>query len=197
MRSEHEPLISSDGSPCCLARFISQFSNDVNDGRCTCSALKDKYAMNIRPTKPEDIFGLKEVLDSTGIFPSEMLPEMVSSFFDDLASTDQWLTCEHDGKVVGFCYASLEQMTENTWNMLAIAVHASVQGGGCGSAIVGALENALRSRGGRLLIVDTSGKDEFAQTRAFYRKNGYAEEARIRDFWSAGDDKIVFWKRLL
>ncbi|MEO1249198.1 MAG: GNAT family N-acetyltransferase, partial [Pseudomonadota bacterium] len=30
----------------------------------------------------------------------------------------------------------------------------------------------------------------------FYRRCGYVEEARIRDFWSAGDDKIVFWKAL-
>jgi len=47
------------------------------------------------------------------------------------------------------------------------------------------------------LIANTSGVDEFAQTRAFYFKNGYAEEARIRDFWDAGDDKIVFWKSLV
>jgi hypothetical protein len=46
------------------------------------------------------------------------------------------------------------------------------------------------------LIADTSGTDDFAPTRAFYRKNGYAEEARIRDFWAKGDDKVVFWTAL-
>lgn len=67
---------------------------------------------------------------------------------------------------------------------------------GCGGAIAKHLEAELKERGQRILIADTSGTDEFAQTREFYRKNGYAEEARIRDFWAAGDDKVVFWKSL-
>jgi ribosomal protein S18 acetylase RimI-like enzyme len=58
------------------------------------------------------------------------------------------------------------------------------------------LEADLRAKGARILIADTSGSDEFTQTRAFYRKNGYSEEARIRDFWADGDDKVVFWKSL-
>lgn len=41
-----------------------------------------------------------------------------------------------------------------------------------------------------------SGLDSFELTRSFYRKNGYDEEARIRDFYRAGDDKIVFRKAL-
>ena len=37
---------------------------------------------------------------------------------------------------------------------------------------------------------------EFAQTCAFYVKQGYAEEACIGEFYEAGADKIVFWKKL-
>jgi ribosomal protein S18 acetylase RimI-like enzyme len=36
----------------------------------------------------------------------------------------------------------------------------------------------------------------FERPRAFYRKNGYIEEARIREFYEAGADKVVFWKHL-
>ena len=52
-------------------------------------------------------------------------------------------------------------------------------------------------RGGRLLPVETSGGEEFEYVRAFYRKSGYDEEARIREFYKAGDDKIVFRKALV
>ena len=46
-------------------------------------------------------------------------------------------------------------------------------------------------------LIETSGVPDFAAQRAFYAGLGYHEEARIRDFYAAGDDKIVFWKRLV
>lgn len=152
--------------------------------------------MNIRPTKQRDIPALQEVLDGTALFPREMLPDMLGGFLSDNESEDVWLTCEVDGKAIGFCYAVPEQLAEGAWNMLAIAVLPNLQGSGSGRAITTHLEAELRARGARILIADTSGTDDFAETRAFYRKNGYAEEARIRDFWAPGDDKIVFWKSL-
>lgn len=152
--------------------------------------------MKIRPTKQGDIVALQEVLKGTELFPSEMLPDMVSGYLTDDESTDIWLTCEAKGKAIGFCYAVPEELAEGAWNMLAIAVLPTQQGGGCGGAIAKHLEAELRERGQRILIADTSGANEFARTREFYRKNGYTEEARIRDFWATGDDKIVFWKSL-
>lgn len=49
----------------------------------------------------------------------------------------------------------------------------------------------------RVLLVETSELPEFERTRAFYRTNGYAEETRIREFYAAGEDKVVFWKALM
>jgi hypothetical protein len=54
----------------------------------------------------------------------------------------------------------------------------------------------LVARGARLLIIETSGLASFERTRAFYRALGYDEEARIREFFKAGDDKVVFRKAL-
>lgn len=80
--------------------------------------------------------------------------------------------------------------------MLAIAVAPGQHRSGAGSALVAKLEAVLRDRGHRILIAETSGLPEFERARNFYRQNSYAEEARIRDFWARGDDKIVFWKAL-
>ena len=152
--------------------------------------------MNVRPSRSTDIADLQRVADETELFPGEMLPDMINGFLSRGDAEDLWLSCEMHGDVIGFCYAVPEQLTEGTWNMLAIAVAPSRQGSGAGKALIMHLEDELRSRGGRVLIADTSGSDAFERTRDFYRKNGYAEEARIRDFWAAGDDKIVFWKAL-
>ncbi len=57
-------------------------------------------------------------------------------------------------------------------------------------------ETALAVLGQRVLLVETSGLPEFDRTRDFYRLLGYTEEARIHDYYAAGEDKVVFWKAL-
>lgn len=47
-----------------------------------------------------------------------------------------------------------------------------------------------------MLLIETSGLAGFEAQRGFYRRCGYKEEARIRDFYQAGDDKVVFRKVL-
>lgn len=151
--------------------------------------------MNIRPTEYGDLGGLQVVLAGTELFPAEMLADMVRGFLSG-DSDDVWLTCEVEGAAIGFCYATPEALTDGAWNMLTLAVLPALQGKGYGSALVRHLEAVLNGRDQRILIADTSGAEAFAATRAFYHKNGYVEEARIRDFWAKGDAKIVFWKSL-
>ncbi|TBN49066.1 GNAT family N-acetyltransferase [Paracoccus sediminis] len=129
------------------------------------------------------------------LFPADMLPEMIAPFLDG-ASSELWLGCVSNGIASGFCYARAEEMTEGTWNMLALGVAADLHGQGLGSALVAALEDRLQAQGARIIIVDTSSSDAFARARNFYEKNGYELEARIRDFWADGDDKITFRKKL-
>ncbi len=58
------------------------------------------------------------------------------------------------------------------------------------------IEQKLAARGERILLVETSGLESFEGTREFYRKCGYEKEAQIREFYQAGEDKIVFRKSL-
>jgi len=149
----------------------------------------------IKATSTDDIPALKDVLDGTELFPSEMLPAMLAP---SIAGETEafWLTCHVEGKAVGLCYTAPEELAAGTWNMRALAVHPDLQGNGLGAALVKAAEQHLKDDGQRILIVDTSGTDDFALTRKFYMQNGYVEEARIRDFWAPGDDKVIFRKAL-
>lgn len=145
----------------------------------------------IKPTLADDVPALQTVLDETGLFPSDLLPDMLAAA---LAGETEafWLTCHFDNEAVGLCYTVPEELADGTWNMLALAVRPDVQGKRLGAALVEATEQHLKDKNQRILIVDTSGTDDFALTRKFYAQNGYEEEARIRDFWADGDDKVVF-----
>ena len=97
---------------------------------------------------------------------------------------------------MGVAYCGPERMAQGAWNLYLIAVHPDLQGRGHGTALLREVERALAMRGERLLLVETSGLPVFEATRAFYRKCGYDEEARIRDYYQEGEDKVVFRRAL-
>ena len=47
-----------------------------------------------------------------------------------------------------------------------------------------------------MLVVETSSRSDYGNTRGFYGKRGYAESARVREFYAPGDDRVIFTKRL-
>ena len=53
-----------------------------------------------------------------------------------------------------------------------------------------------QQRGQRLLVVRTSGTGQGDRTRALYRGLGYVEQTRVPDYWTDGDDLVLFTKRL-
>jgi ribosomal protein S18 acetylase RimI-like enzyme len=146
-------------------------------------------------TQTSDIPGLAHVLDQTGLFPPERLPTMLAVFLAGDPG-EIWLSVRQGSEVVGLAYARLEQLTDRTWNTLAIAVRPDRQGRGVGRMLMQHLEETLRERGQRLLIVETSGTETFAATRAFYAALHYVPSARVPDFGAEGDDKVIFHKRL-
>ncbi|CAA9509904.1 MAG: hypothetical protein AVDCRST_MAG30-2418 [uncultured Solirubrobacteraceae bacterium] len=149
----------------------------------------------IRDMMESDLPALEAVVDATELFPGELLDGMASGYFSGDAAGEAWLTLEDDGPVA-LAYYVPERMTDGTWNVLAIAVHPASQGRGHGSALMRHIEETLAARGQRVLLVETSGVPAFERTRAFYRGLDYDEEARIRDFYAAGDDKVIFRKAL-
>lgn len=137
---------------------------------------------------------------SSGLFPPDGLNDieaMLDSHFADGPANDHWVISDAGNDIIGVAYYAPERMTVGTWNVLLIAVRADHQGQGHGAALMHYIEQTLSEAGQRVLLVETSGLPDFEATRAFYRhKMGYDEEGRIREFYQAGEDKIIFRKAL-
>lgn len=146
--------------------------------------------VGVRPLERGDLTALGVVLEETGLFPADMLEGMVAPWFADPEGA-LWLVAEG-----GFAHAVPEALTEGTWNLLALAVRPEVQGRGVGAELVSAVLAALQERGARLIIVDTAGTAEFAGARRLYLRLGFAEVARIAEFWAEGVDKVTYALRL-
>lgn len=149
----------------------------------------------IRPIKPNDMAALKAIIDANELFPADMLDDMMADYFGSKDSHDIWLTDDDNGPVA-IAYCAPERMTEGTWNLYLIAVHPDDQGKGHGTAIMLYIEKILLAQGERVLLIETSSLPSFERTQAFYRQCGYQEEARIREFYQASEDKIIFRKVL-
>ena len=143
-----------------------------------------------------DIPYLKQVLDTIELFPSEMLDDMISDYLNNPKTKEVWFTATKKNKPISIGYCAPEKLTEGTYNLYAIGVRNDIQSKGTGSKMMIFIENHLKENGQRILIVDTSGTDDFKLTRKFYEKLGYNKEAVIRDFWKEGDDKVIYWKKL-
>ncbi len=149
----------------------------------------------IRPTTEADHAGVMAIATASGLFEpaqAEMLEQMLRS----PSETDVWFTDDDGTGPVGVAYLAPEKMTNGTWNLYWIAVHPDCQQQGRGKAILDHVVQWLTKRGERILLVETAGVDEFEYVRKFYANNGFRAEARIRDFYDQGVDKIVFLKVL-
>ena len=152
--------------------------------------------LNIRPTVQTDTLHLKTVLNTIELFPSEMLDDMIADYLTNPESQDIWFTAEADNTPIAFGYCAPEMLTEGTYNLYAIGVKSDLHGKGIGHQMMTYLETQLKEKGHRILIVETSGGPDLAKTRKFYEDLQYTKEAVIRDFWSEGEDKVVYWKKL-
>jgi ribosomal protein S18 acetylase RimI-like enzyme len=99
-------------------------------------------------------------------------------------------------KVRGYaCYGPVP-LTESAYDLYWIVVDLASQGTGFGRRLLQYVEQDIRSRGGSMILIETSSQESYGATVHFYERNGYDLAARIRNFYKIGDDKLVFQKEL-
>lgn len=87
--------------------------------------------------------------------------------------------------------------TERRYDLYWIAVDRDLQGKGAGRLVHARVEEAIRQAGGERIYADTSGRDDYASTRRFYRALGYRKVSVLGDFYREGDDKVIYMKELV
>ena len=158
---------------------------------------------DVRAATPADTGDIEQLaLDNHMFEPDEMGPfdEMLTGFFDGSLQDHRWLVAtDGAGRLAGAAYYAPEPFADRMWNLYFIATAPDQHQSGAGTLLIEHVESALRSLGeasARTLIVDTSSGDDYARARAFYRRRGFVEEARVRDYYGPGDAKVTFWKTL-
>ena len=154
----------------------------------------------IRPTVPADTPTLLQIAEGTGVFkPHEIiaLSEVLDDYHaDNHAHGHIAVTYEQDGHIIGFAYYAPAAMTDRTWYLYWIAVTKATQAKGIGSHLLHHTEDDIRKRNGRVLFIETSSLPHYDLTRKFYLRHKYEQAAVLKDYYSDGDDMVVFRKKL-
>ena len=103
---------------------------------------------------------------------------------------------EEAGEVLGYYCIGPTPATQSTFDLYWIATKPSGQRRGVGGALDEHAAALIRSKGGRLVIAETSSGSKYEKTRRFYLTRGYTELSRIRDYYRIGDDLVVYGKYL-
>lgn len=152
----------------------------------------------IRPLIASDRQPILDILHKTAVFSPEEISIALELIDTVLSRPDQkdYVIHTHlmDGAVDGYYCIGPTPGTAGTFDLYWIAVDPSMQGKGIGQELNKHAERQIVERGGKLIIVETSSRDVYEGTRRFYTRQNYEELARIRDYYTTGDDLVIYGK---
>jgi ribosomal protein S18 acetylase RimI-like enzyme len=136
----------------------------------------------------DEVFGAPMTVEGAVPASSSSAPASTDYFFLGAFTPDEMLA--------GFACYGPTPGTDRTYDLYWIAVDPATQGTGCGTILLNEVERRLKGQNARLVVVETSSRSDYKNTRGFYIRRGYTEAARARDFYAPADDRITFTKRL-
>ncbi|MEO7367473.1 MAG: GNAT family N-acetyltransferase [Gemmatimonadaceae bacterium] len=162
---------------------------------------------------PKDRPRISAILGATGVFRDEEIDVAIELFDCVFGSIDAFTVANSviapaspdyiflgaftaEEELAGFACYGPTPGTEGTYDLYWIAVDPAVQKSGCGTILLNEVERRLRGQNARMVVVETSSRSDYGNTRRFYVQRGYVEAARARDFYAPADDRITYTKRL-
>jgi len=123
----------------------------------------------------------------------EVVKELLADYLEEEEPVDyRFLTAVEEGQIAGFACYGPTPLTRGTYDLYWICVGRRHRRRGTGRALLQAVIRSIRRNQGRLLSVETSGRRDFAPTRAFYERAGLTATARVPGFYAPGDDLVIF-----
>ncbi|HDP80911.1 MAG TPA: GNAT family N-acetyltransferase [Spirochaetes bacterium] len=145
-----------------------------------------------------DIAVIEDIVRSTGFFSDEETGIAVELAEERMVRGDKsgyfFIFAETGGEVAGYaCYGPIPG-TVSSFDLYWIAVRPGRQGNGLGSELLSRVEGLAAAMGCTRLYADTSTREQYGPTRAFYLRSAYREAAVLEDFYAPGDGKVIYEK---
>ncbi|MDZ7332581.1 MAG: GNAT family N-acetyltransferase [candidate division KSB1 bacterium] len=157
--------------------------------------------IEIRKMIAEDRTAVSRILEQTDMFTAAELDvalELIDIYLTNNEQKDYiiYVATNERKEVVGYVCYGPTPATDGTFDLYWIAVSPAMQQQGVGKALLNFTEQQVMLHNGRMIIIETSSQPKYKPTQDFYLRNRYQIEARIKDFYRVGDDRLIFVKRL-
>lgn len=133
---------------------------------------------------------------AAGLFYDPEITVALEVFDDGFVDPDyESAGVEIDGALVGWACWGPTPNQEGTFDLYWIVVDRGRQGSGLGTLLLAEMWQRIAGRA-RTVLVETSGRADYAPTRRFYERHGYRQVGVEVGHYGPGDDLIRFAKAL-
>ena len=164
--------------------------------------MKQEFkSKNFRKTVvPSDSMSITQILKSTGFFKPYEIDVAIELIEERLKNGVgcgyQFYFLEIEGRTVAYgCYGEIPCTIKN-YDLYWLAVDNNYRNNGLGGLLLEKIEADIKAHAGRGIYIETSNKELYAPTIAFYEKCNYQQVALFNDFYDINDNKAVYYKKL-
>lgn len=155
----------------------------------------------IRKIEPSDRNFILDMLQRTKEFNNDdvnVAMELVDVALSNSAQQDYNIfVYEEDNKIIGYHCTGKRALTDGVYDLYWIVVDPGHSGKGIGKKLLHHSENFVNDNKGRWLLIETSSKDIYVNTRSFYERNDYRLVSTIEDFYKKGESIFIYGKKFL
>lgn len=156
--------------------------------------------VTVTRTREQERPAIEGLLRRCEVFSDAMIAVALAVLDDFLTKPGQQdyqvYTGSRGGVVAGYVCFSRNAMTDGTFELTWIAVDPDQQRQGVGHSLMTLAEYEIARQGGRLIVAETSSREQFHPARKFYHDLGYRQAALVADYYAPGDGKVVLTKRV-
>ena len=158
----------------------------------------DSHKITFRKfARPDDVATVEKIVKSTGFFEAvfdeiDSVKADVSRIIKNPDGEEKIIFAEVDGAPMAFAVFGRECCCDALVYRSWICVDNSLRGMGLGKKLMDEVLADVWAAGARKLLLQTSGRPQYAPTRAFYEKLGFKNEAEIADYYTAGESSVFY-----
>ena len=152
----------------------------------------------VRDFVTKDKEALFEIISTTKNFnqkDKKVAIDLIETYIEDRYEGSHLECLLKNGRVIGFIYYEEAPLCEGVIEIYYVAINPNEIGKGFGKFLFKDLEARLKSKGVRIIILETSSTEEYEPTTKFYNSIDYKAVGKMKDYYKKGDDKLTYEKR--